>query len=216
MGNACSSSNTKSDKDVRPIPNANRPQRRSRPAPAGLELAAAGGDDANANALSAHADDDIDDDMDEEEKENDGFEANQLTPAQVLRFLKLSAFSLASIAGAFYVTRKLALGTSGGGADNWDMAMSGVESQMLPSKFARGCVSCGLKSMKTVTSDNDQKNASKGAISGAESLHKAYAAGDDFAPPRVYHNFWASEPPSQYYSKSETIKNRRFTRIFGW
>ena len=122
-------------------------------------------------------------------------------------------------AGAYYVSRKAI--RSGAelaerlAADS-STQMSGVEAQMLPAKFSPGCVDCGLKSMKTITS-TVQQNASRGAISGSRNLHKAYAAGDDFAPPRIYHNYWAAgEFPSQYYSKSDTIKNYRFTRIFGW
>jgi len=232
MGNACSSSHTESAKDVRPP--SNRPKRRSSTVEgkgsvkiALDEAAAAGGGEANANALILE-DDDGEDGFDEEgeEEEEEHFESDPLTPAQILRFLKMSAVSLVSVAAAFYLTRKFALRSSAAKED-WDLArqlandsdrrMAGVESQQLASKWSPGCVDCSLKSLKTVVADDGQKNASEAAVVGAEELHKAYAAGDDFAPPRVYHNYWAANDfPSQYYSKSETIKNYRFQRIFGW
>jgi len=217
MGNACSSSHTKSDKDVRPASNRPRQRLAANRIPAEAEAAVGGGGETNANALAVGTAGPEDDDEDEEE-------AIPMTAAQVLAWLKLSAVSLVTVAGAFYLTRKMALQSAS--TKDWDLTerlasgqamMSGVEAQQIASKWSPGCVDCSLKSMKTITIDNDQKNASKGAVMGAKSLHKAYAAGDDFAPPRVYHNYWAAGAfPSQYYSKSDTIKNYRFTRIFGW
>ena len=157
-----------------------------------------------------------DDDDDEYDDDDDEAAAKRF-----LAWLKLSAVSLMTVAGAYYVSRKMASKAALNGADwlaaSTQQPMSGVEAQQLPARFGRDCVSCGLKSLKTVIGDNSQKNASLGAVKGSRHLHKAYAAGDDFAPPRVYHNYWAAgEFPSQYYSKSETIKNYRFTRMFGW
>lgn len=235
MGSACSSSASTSDKDIR-HPHSRRPAPRVKQESAGVAAALRVGADGEAHVDALHADDeanlhardDADDDEiggrydgdenDDEEDDNDG----EATADRVIALLKLSALSLMTAAGAYFVSRKAISGVAADLTARLEAEaggpMSGVEAQQIPAKFSPGCVSCGLKSLKTVVEGGStQQNASRGAVLGSKNLHKAYAAGDDFAPPRVYHNYWAAgEFPSQYYSKSDTIKNYRFTRIFGW
>jgi len=228
MGSACSSSSTKSDKDIR-HPQSRRPSSQAKRESAGVAAALRVGADgeANVNALQADGDARHVDDDDEIGGRYDGDDENdddveEATADRVIRLMKLSALSLMTAAGAYVVSRKAISGVAADLTARLEAesggTMSGVEAQMLPAKFSPGCVSCGLKSLKTVVEGGSvQQNASRGAIIGNKNLHKAYAAGDDFTPPRVYHNYWAAGGfPSQYYSKSETIKNYRFTRIFGW
>jgi len=188
---------------------------------------AIGNGETNANALNRedvdHVDDGVGSDDDDDDDDDSKDSEVEASAARIIAWLRMTGITLFTMAGAFYLSRKMT--ASMGGEVDWadrlagesGRQMSGVESQLISAKYSPGCVDCGVKSFKTVTRDNDQKHASKNAVVGSRELHAAYAKADDFAPPRVYHNYWAAgDFPSQYYSKSDTIKNYRFRRIFGW
>jgi len=240
MGSACSSNRTQSDKDVRHRrPPADATQRRRRrvakPATVANELHAYG-DAATAEGVNVNAADDDDDDDDgefvesEDEYDHDHVEGHEGDGAiggedaedgNLIERIKSSALPWVLLgASTLYFGRKWLLTGDGGGGAEWatDSAhrMAGVESEQISANYSPGCVKGSLATLKTITRDNDQKNASKGAISGNEKLHKAYAKEYNYTPPRVYHHHWAGETPYAVISNSETIRNYRFTRMFGW
>lgn len=237
MGSACSSNRTQSDKDVRhhrpPADAAQKRRRRvSKPSPAN-ELHADGDaaaaaeinvnaadDDVEGETVEAESDDEYDHDHDDGHEDDEANGEENEEDGNLIERIKSSALPWVLLgASALYFGRKWLLTGDGGGAE-WatDSAhrMAGVESEQISANYSPGCVKGSLATLKTITRDNDQKNASKGAISGNDKLHKAYAKEYNYAPPRVYHHHWADEPPYAVISPSETIRNFRFTRIFGW
>jgi len=239
MGNACSSNRTQSDKDVshrRPPADATQRRRRrvAKPASAANELHADGDVAADINVNTAVDDEgeaegefvDSEDEYDHHhvegrDEDQEAIGGEDAEGDNLLERIKSSSLPWVLLgAGVLFFGRKWLLTGDGSGGAEWatDSAhrMAGVESEQISANYSPGCVKGSLATLKTITRDNDQKNASKGAISGNEKLHKSYAKEYNYTPPRVLHHHWAAEPPYAVISPSETIRNYRFTRLFGW
>merc|ERR1711915_994805 len=125
----------------------------------------------------------------DDETDDDNFNANEEAAdevrgeeetdvVQLITKLKLTAVSLLSLAGAIFISRKMAAKASLWAMDNRSpnemiansAQMASAEAQMVPSNFKPGCVDCSKKSVKTLSVDTSQRNASKGAIRGARDL----------------------------------------------